>query len=350
MTIYKIFEYCFILNCNRLVGSNILLEDFPDRLYWIDILGEIPSRCIERFDVVHGGRAIFHGCYDWHSSVHGHWAVFRSDLTGTGKNHDLAVKVCKRFSVEKIDAVIKELKSEPTFETPYGRAWLLRLAIEFDLWSKRYGVDLPSNWRILTNYVADSLLDYYLEGPERAPNIYSNQYRNDSFSIVQLHDYLQYHKEEKLKDVLIYVSRNFLNDGMVFDPKLETDPNAFLSPFWSWVYLLTKTQPLEIISKIIRSSELSKDILNPVVQREVDPKKVHHYGMNWSRAWAIKSLARKLPTEESNFLVTAYHKHIKHGLKTHEDISQIHLDKEEKDAYYSYYHWVPQFGIYAITE
>jgi hypothetical protein len=331
-----------------------MLDDFTQRLYWIDNLGVIPSRCIERVDTVHGSRAIFHGCYDWHSSVHGHWAIFRTDLAGTGKNHELAVKASRRLTVDKINAVIRELQSEPAFEMPYGKAWLLRLTVEYEKWVEQNNAELPSNWKQLGDYVTESLIDYYLGNSGNVLNIYSNQYRNDSFSIVQLHDYLQYRgEEEKLKKMLDYVSKYFLTKSLYFDPKLESDPNAFLSPFWSWVYLLVKTQPIDTLINMINVKELRKDLLSPVVQGEADPKKVHHYGINWSRAWAIKALTKSISSmslEYSKILITAYHNHIKQGLNTHEEYSRAHPDIEEKESYYSYYHWVPQFAIYALTE
>jgi len=37
-------------------------------------------------------------------------------------------------------------------------------------------------------------------------------------------------------------------------------------------------------------------------------------------------------------------------LRAHEDFAREHPDVGEWEAYYAYYHWVPQFGIYAITD
>ncbi len=76
--------------------------------------------------------------------------------------------------------------------------------------------------------------------------------------------------------------------------------------------------------------------------------------MNWSRAWAIKSLARRVLSWDSRRypaerFVESYHVHIERGLRAHEDFTRAHPYIEKKEAYYSYYHWVPQFGIYAIT-
>lgn len=83
-------------------GKNSMLDGFDGRNYWIDTLGIIPSRCIELVDKVHGDKTLFHGCHDWHSSVHGHWALFRMDLTGSGRYNDEVIRASKRFTEEKI--------------------------------------------------------------------------------------------------------------------------------------------------------------------------------------------------------------------------------------------------------
>ena len=333
------------------------VDDFEGREYWIDRLGIIPSSCIERVDRVHGHMTLFHGCFDWHSSVHGHWALFRMDLAGSGKHHELAVQAVRRFTDENISSVIRELQEAPGFEMPYGRAWLLRLCIEYDLWSSKHQLQTPINWRELGDYTADSLMGYYVgESTDRLPNILTNQYRNDSFALVQLCDYFKHcENSERLEEISEYISRHFLVDDLIFDPEHELDPKAFLSPFWSWVYLLAKTQPDEVLKDLIIAETLSEDYLQPIPGQEISRGRVHHLGMNWSRAWAMKSLARRMHSwnKYQDFrgqLVKSYHAHIQQSLSVHKEFSQDNPDVEENEAYYAYYHWVPQFGIYAITD
>jgi len=334
-----------------------MLDDFEGREDWIDRLGIIPSRCIERFDRVHGHMTLFHGCFDWHSSVHGHWALFRMDLSGSGRHHDLAVQAAGRFTEEKITSVMGELQDAPGFELPYGRAWLLRLCMEHEKWVEKHQLQTACNWRELGDYTADSLMDYYVgEGVDRSPNILTNQYRNDSFAIVQLFDYFNHcENQERLTEISKYISRHFLVDDLVFEPEQELDPKAFLSPFWSWVYLLSRTQTDEVLRDLIKVETLSEDALQPMLGQEISRGRVHHLGMNWSRAWAIKSLARRMHSwnKYQDFrgqLVKSYRAHIQQSLAVHEEFSLDNPDVEERGAYYAYYHWVPQFGIYAITD
>src|SRR4030095_6808193 len=45
-----------------------------DRDAWLPGVGDTIAEAIQRRDTRH---AIFHGCYDWHSAVHAHWALLR---------------------------------------------------------------------------------------------------------------------------------------------------------------------------------------------------------------------------------------------------------------------------------
>jgi hypothetical protein len=77
---------------------------------------------------------VFYGCYDWHSSVHGHWllarlvrafprAPFATDAITALKTNITSVGIAGE--VEYLNATGRE-----SFERPYGLAWLLQLAAE----------------------------------------------------------------------------------------------------------------------------------------------------------------------------------------------------------------------------
>jgi hypothetical protein len=82
----------------------------------------------------------FYGCYDWHSSVHGHWLLAR--LARTNQHAEFAVlarsALMWSLTKENIAAEVKYLKAEgrASFERPYGLAWLLQLAAELREWGE----------------------------------------------------------------------------------------------------------------------------------------------------------------------------------------------------------------------
>src|SRR4051812_38202664 len=80
----------------------------------------------------------FYGCYDWHSSVHGHWLLVRlarlfpdAPFAAPGRR-----AVGQSLTAEHIAQEVRYLNAEgrSAFERPYGLAWLLQLAAELKEW------------------------------------------------------------------------------------------------------------------------------------------------------------------------------------------------------------------------
>ena len=76
----------------------------------------------------------FYGCYDWHSSVHGHWLLARLARTFPDAAFTPKARQALRESLtaENIAQEAAYLRGEgrASFERPYGLAWLLQLGAE----------------------------------------------------------------------------------------------------------------------------------------------------------------------------------------------------------------------------
>ena len=76
----------------------------------------------------------FYGCFDWHSSVHGHWLLVRILNTDPDTPFREAViqALSESFTQENIDAELAyfEAPDRASFERPYGQAWFLQLMSE----------------------------------------------------------------------------------------------------------------------------------------------------------------------------------------------------------------------------
>ncbi len=99
-------------------ASNIDLQ----KKDYLENLAITIAECIERKDTDH---SIFHGCIDWHSAVHGHWALLRL-YRATGDSTWLHLV---EDSIDDQMLVLERslLREHPRFEMPYGRAWFLLL-------------------------------------------------------------------------------------------------------------------------------------------------------------------------------------------------------------------------------
>ena len=80
----------------------------------------------------------FYGCYDWHSSVHGHWLLARLArlFPQAPFASEARLALARSLTPANIAQEVIYLNAEGrnTFERPYGLAWLLQLAAELREW------------------------------------------------------------------------------------------------------------------------------------------------------------------------------------------------------------------------
>src|SRR5207302_8820741 len=99
----------------------------------------------------------FYGCYDWHSSVHGHWLLARlartfPDAPFTPRARE-ALK--QSLTAENIaqEAAYLRADGRSSFERPYGLAWLLQLGAEL----RESDPELSANLHPLEQAVSERL-------------------------------------------------------------------------------------------------------------------------------------------------------------------------------------------------
>ena len=77
---------------------------------------------------------IFYGCFDWHSSVHGHWLLARAAALypDTPLANNVTSLFNKQFTQEKVEKELEYFKRKwaSHFERTYGWAWLLKLQVK----------------------------------------------------------------------------------------------------------------------------------------------------------------------------------------------------------------------------
>ena len=78
----------------------------------------------------------FYGCYDWHSSVHGHWMLVRllKLFPAMPRAEEIRQKLRENLSAANIRGEMRifSTKDNESFERTYGWAWLLQLENELD--------------------------------------------------------------------------------------------------------------------------------------------------------------------------------------------------------------------------
>jgi len=91
----------------------------------------------------------FYGCFDWHSSVHGHWLLVRLVRTFPEANFVPAAREALQQSLtpQNIAQEAAYLRAEgrASFERPYGLAWLLQLVAELREWDDPQASEMAAN-------------------------------------------------------------------------------------------------------------------------------------------------------------------------------------------------------------
>ena len=95
----------------------------------------------------------FCGCYDWHSSVHGHWLLARLARTFPDASFSPEARAALKRSLTsaktKQEVGYLNGKGRASFERPYGLVWLLQLCAELREWDDPLAKEMSANLRPL---------------------------------------------------------------------------------------------------------------------------------------------------------------------------------------------------------
>jgi Protein of unknown function (DUF2891) len=253
----------------------------------------------------------FYGCYDWHSSVHGHWLLARvARLHGSASfaAHARAA-LDESLTAANIAAEVRYLNGvgRVSFERPYGLAWLLQLHAELHEWAteqpadrdvRRWAETLEPLIRAAISRIADWL-------PKLTAPIRIGEHAQTAFSFGLMLDSARTTNEKKLESLLLSRSRDFyLNDRgcpLAYEPSGED----FLSPCVAEADLMRRVLPEAEFAGWLGDflPSLPTDgrggwLAPGVVTDPTDPKLGHLYGLNLSRAWMLLAIAESLPASD----------------------------------------------------
>lgn len=105
-----------------------------ERLKQIAELKGVVADALSRTEPHVGGTppgSVFHTNFDYHSSVHAHWAAL--GMARTTNDPKLERQVMARLTPKALETERQFLAANPTFELPYGQAWLLLTTKELAL-------------------------------------------------------------------------------------------------------------------------------------------------------------------------------------------------------------------------
>ena len=282
----------------------------------------------------------FYGCFDWHSSVHGHWSLVKllkmfPDLDNADSIKQRLLNVITKENI-LTEVAFFEGEHNKSFERTYGWAWVLKLAEELHGWNAPEAKALETNLQPLTNLMVANYLDFL---PKLNYPIRSGEHPNTAFGLSFAYDYALALNQTELKALIENRSRDFyINDK---ECPLTWEPSGFdfLSPCLEEAALMKRVLPVEefktwMLSFLPQLKDPNFNWEPGKVADRTDGKLVHLDGVNFSRAWSLNKIAEGLPE---------YH-HLKNIANHHINYSMPSI----VDDHYEGGHWLGTFAIYAL--
>ena len=289
----------------------------------------------------------FYGCFDWHSSVHGHWMLVRllkmfPDLPGS---EDIRGALDDNLSASNIEAELAYLHqpSRKSFERTYGWAWLLKLAEELHGWEDDQGQLCSKNLQPLAEAIAQRYLDFL---PKQTYPIRRGVHPNTAFGIAFALDYARAVGHKELEDLLIERCHTYFAEDSNCPADWEPDGDDFFSRCLMVADLMRRVlSPTEFTAWFHRflpglANGEPKSLLEPAeVSDRSDGKIVHLDGLNLSRAWCMNGIAQALPEDDPVRTVLS-ESAIRHAQATLPHIAS---------GSYAGEHWLASFVIYMLS-
>jgi DUF2891 family protein len=282
----------------------------------------------------------FYGCYDWHSSVHGHWLLVRlARLFPTAPfSPDARHAVAQSITPANIAQEVKYLSADGRggFERPYGLAWLLQLAAELKDWddpdAQQWYATLHPLEQAVTARIAGWLPK--LEHPIRV-----GEHNNTAFAMGLMLDYARITGNMQFGKLMEARARDYyLNDRncpLAYEPSGED----FLSPCLAEADLMRRVLPQPEFTTWF-SSFLPRVDLEPTRVSDVTDGKLYHLaGLNLSRAWMLAGIVSKLPASDAR---------PKQLTELGARLRQAGLESI-KSEHYEGGHWLGSFAVYLVS-
>jgi hypothetical protein len=290
----------------------------------------------------------FYGCFDWHSSVHGHWLLARILKLDPKTPYRRAILdgLGRSFTAENIAAEVAYYLApgRKSFERPYGIAWYLQLVAELH----ESDNETLQQWRqTLAPLEREIVLKINAWLPKLSYPIRLGTHNQSAFAFGLMLDYARTVEDGELEQQLVDKSLEFHADDRNCPLAYEPSGEDFLSPCLMEADLMRRVYSPEEFSRWLDGflptmpEDGSSDWLEPgVVLDAEDGKLVHLDGVNLSRAWALEGIASGLPADDTRIP----------SLQASADLHRETGIAAVSDEHYSGSHWLGSFATYLVTE
>ena len=290
----------------------------------------------------------FYGCFDWHSSVHGHWMLIRllKDYPGNSLDKEIREKLRQNLTRANLDAELSyfQEKQHKTFERTYGWAWYLRMADELEGWDDPDGKLWRENLRGLEDLLVERTIDYL---PKLTFPIRTGTHPDTGFALGQILDYARKMKNTQLEELIVKRTRDYYLKDVDYPTRYEPSGQDFFSSCLNEADLMRRVLTPEEFGKWFDkflptlADGDGGNLLIPVEVSDVtDGYIVHLAGLNMNRGWCMLGIASVLQEADprAELLKKSAAEHAQMGYK------YVFSGHYEGD------HWLATFAIYLQAE
>lgn len=289
----------------------------------------------------------FYGCFDWHSSVHGHWMLVRllKEYPDNSLNQKIRDQLSESLTAENIQGEVAYYteKQNKSFERMYGWAWLLRLVLELEQWDDPQGQEWRENLKPLEEIIVQRTMDYL---PLLSFPIRTGVHPDSGFALGQALDYARVTGNQELETLIVQRARDFYLQDTEYPTRYEPSGQDFFSSGLNEADLmrrvLSKRKFQQWFDRFMPGLKegAGGNLLVPVEVSDVtDGKIVHLAGLDLSRAWCFQGVASALEPGDPRrqLMLKSADEHAAMGFK------YVFSGSYEGE------HWLATFAIYLIT-
>jgi hypothetical protein len=295
---------------------------------------------------------VFYGCFDWHSSVHGHWLLTRllrlAPEIGLQAELQQQIRTAlnQSFSAEGVAAEVAYFQAEnrKSFERPYGMAWFLQLTAELREWDDPQAAEWLA---ILVPLEAEIVSQIKRWLPNLAYAIRVGTHNQSMFAFGLMLDWARAADDRALTEMITNRSMAFHLEDRNCPLSYEPSGEDFLSPCLMEADLMRRLLDQQAFADWLTGflpsipHDGSGDWLTPgIVHDPTDGKLVHLDGVNLSRAWNLQNIAAALPADDDRraALLASSELHAETGIA---NVSAEHYEGS---------HWLASFATYLVTQ
>lgn len=284
----------------------------------------------------------FYGCYDWHSSVHGHWMLVKllKEFPDIAEGMEIREALQASINAGSIAGEAAYFDHESgSWERMYGWAWLLQLALELETWPDPLGERLAADLDPLARLIRGKYIEFL---PRQDYPIRYGVHPNTAFGLSFALDYARAVVDDELAESISTAALRYYADDRNCPLGWEPSGADFLSPCLEEAALMARVLESDTYPGWLRTflPPLFEDaeLVPASVSDRSDPQIVHLDGLNLSRAWDLYVIADVLPEgTDARRLRGWAGRHLEASLPF---VASDHYEGS---------HWLGSFAVYALT-